>query len=289
MREEEKTSKIKVLMYHRIVKELPEKYNHWHYVTVTEFQKQLKLIDSLGYTPITFTDYQLYKEDKLTLPYKPIILTFDDGYMDTFENAIPIMNDMGMKGVIFVVGNRELTRAKWDEKDKDDICPLMTNEQILDAKRQGFEIGSHSMHHVILSDLTDFEANYTIRKSKAEIESILEEPIHSFAYPYGKFDKKIKQIVSDSGYLFACGVYTGSPKFGETQYDFRRIAINQYTSIQAFAIKLVTPFQYVEWLYNRFKTSKVRTKNESSLVDKPLGVRRNGDSNYPETWHEQNV
>ena len=286
---EEKTHKIKVLMYHRVVTELPEKYNHWHYVTVAEFKKQLKLIDNLGFTPITFTDYQLYKEDKLTLPSKPIILTFDDGYMDTFENAIPIMNKMGMKGVIFVVGNRELKRAKWDEKDHEDFCPLMTNKQIQIAKRQGFEIGSHSMQHVVLSDLTDIEANYTIRKSKAEIESIIEEPIYSFAYPYGKFDKKIEKIVSDSGYLFACGVYTGSPKFGESQYDFRRIAINQYTSIQAFAIKLITPYQYLEWLYNRIKSSNEESEKKPIMVEKPLKIHRNGDGNYSENWHEQNV
>jgi peptidoglycan/xylan/chitin deacetylase (PgdA/CDA1 family) len=288
VREQERTNKIKVLMYHRIVQEVPEKYNHWHYVTVTEFRKQLKLIDSLGYTPITFTDYKLYKEDKLTLPSKPIILTFDDGYMDTFENAIPIMKEMGMKAVVFVIGDRKLTRAEWDERDEEDICPLMTNKQIRIIRRQGFEIGSHAMRHVVLSDLNDPEANYTIRKSKEEIESILQEPIHSFAYPYGQFDKRIAKIVSDSGYLFACGVYTGSPKFGKTMYDFRRLAINQRTSIQSFAFKLITPYQYVEWLYHRLKLLKGNTKNQAPVAEKPISIHRNGDRNYSNRLHEQN-
>jgi peptidoglycan/xylan/chitin deacetylase (PgdA/CDA1 family) len=287
VREQENTYKIKVLMYHRVVQELPEKYNHWHHVTVTEFRKQLKLIDRLGYTPITFTDYKLYKEDKLTLPSKPIILTFDDGYMDTFENAIPIMMEKGMKGVVFVMGNRKLTRAEWDERDEEDICPLMTNKQIKITRRLGFEIGSHAMRHVVLSELTDFEANYTIRKSKEEIESILQEPIHSFSYPYGQFDKRIAQIVSDSGYLFACGVYTGSPKFGKTMFDFRRLAINQHTSIQSFALKLITPYQYVEWLYHRFKSFKGNTKNEAPVAEKPISIHRNGDKNYSNRLHEQ--
>ncbi|MCC5941168.1 MAG: polysaccharide deacetylase family protein [Balneolaceae bacterium] len=289
MREKEKTYKIKVLMYHRIVQELPEKYNHWHYVTVAEFRKQLKLIDSLGYTPITFTDYQLYKEDKLTLPSKPIILTFDDGYMDTFENAIPIMKEMGMKGVVFVIGNRKLKRAKWDERDEEDICPLMTDKQIQIAKKLGFEIGSHTMRHVALSELSDLEASYTIRKSKEVIESVLQEPIHSFAYPYGKFDKRIEQIVSESGYLFACGVYTGSPKFGETMYDFRRLAINQHTSIQSFMLKLITPYQYVEWLYHQIKSFKKKSNDEHSMIESPVSMRRNGDSKYSKEFHEHNA
>lgn len=289
MREQEKTYKIKVLMYHRVVQELPEKYNHWHYVTTTEFRKQLKLIDSLGYTPITFTDYKLYKEDKLTLPSKPIILTFDDGYMDTFENAIPIMNEMGMKGVVFVIGNRKLKRAKWDEIDGEDICPLMTNKQIQITRSMGFEIGSHAMQHVILSELTDREAKYTIRKSKEEIESVLQEPIHSFSYPYGKFDERIAQIVSDSRYSFACGVYSGSPKFGETQYDIRRLAINQHTSIQSFALKLITPYQYVEWLYHQIKSIKANSKDEATVAKKPVSIHRNGDHNYSNRLHEHNT
>ncbi len=289
MREQKKTYKIKVLMYHRVVQELPEKYNHWHHVTVTEFRKQLMLIDKLGYTPITFTDYKLYKEDKLTLPSKPIILTFDDGYMDTFENAIPIMKEMGMKGVVFVIGNRKLKRAIWDEKDEEDICPLMTNKQIRITRKMGFEIGSHAMRHVILSELTDLEANYTIRKSKELIESVLQEPIHSFAYPYGKFDKRIAQIVSDSGYLFACGVYSGSPKFGETTFDFRRLAINQYTSIQAFALKLITPYQYVEWLYHQVKAIKGNSKEEAAGAEKPISMHRNGESKYSGSMSEQNA
>jgi hypothetical protein len=65
--------KIKVLMYHRVLAEKPEKKSRWHYVTVTEFRKQMNMIERLGYTPITFSDYQLFIEGKLTLPSKPII------------------------------------------------------------------------------------------------------------------------------------------------------------------------------------------------------------------------
>lgn len=288
MREQEKPFNIKVLMYHRVVPGLTKKYNHWHHVTIAKFRKQLKLIDKLGFTPITFTDYQLYREDKLTLPSKPIIITFDDGYEDTYENAIPIMMEMGMKGVIYVMGNRKLKRASWEEKDKDDICTLMTNKQIKAAKKMGFEIGSHSMHHEVLSDLTDHEARKSIQKSKEEIESILNEPIHSFAYPYGRFDQRTKQMVADSGYLFACGVYTGSPKFGKTIYDIRRLSIGQHTSIQSFAIKLITPYQYLEWIYHLLKSKKGRKKDEPIFTERPTNLDRNGEKEYSEKLHKKN-
>jgi len=289
MRDLNNTHNIKVLMYHRVIEDHPEKYNHWHYVTVSEFRRQLKFIGRLGYTPITFRDYHLFKSDKLTLPSKPIIISFDDGYMDTFQNAIPIMKEMGMKGVIFVLGDRKQKRAKWDEKDESDICPLMTDKQLQIANKMGFEIGSHSMHHIDLSDLSDSDAIYTIQQSKAEIEAVIQEPIYSFAYPYGKFNKRIEQIVCDSGYSYACGVYTGSPKFGETLFDFRRLAINQNTSLQAFAIKLITPFQYIEWIYNQIKSTKENTIEEVNKAKQPKTLHTNGKSTFSESMSEQNA
>lgn len=267
-------------MYHRVVNEKPKKYDHWHYVTTNAFKKQMKLIDLLGFTPITFTDYQLYQEDKLTLPSKPIIITFDDGYQDTFENALPILSEMGMKAVIFVLGNRKLKRAVWDEQDESDVCPLMSDEQIRLAKNMNFEIGSHSLNHDELSSLPEHEAVYSINKSKKEIESVLNEPIHTFAYPYGKLDKRIEKIVSNSGFRFACGVYTGSPKFGETSFDFRRIAINQHTGPVSFLLKILTPYQYVEWLYHIIKTKRKNYNVKPSVMKDSIKKRQNGFNHY---------
>jgi len=276
VKEKKKISNIKILMYHRVFLEKPEKYDHWHYVTVAEFKKQIKLIDKMGFTPITFTDYQLYLEDKLTLPAKPIILTFDDGYLDTFENAIPVLSEMGMKAVIFVMGNRSLGRAFWDEKGEGDVCPLMSDEQIRIANDMEFEIGSHSLNHDKLSTLPEHEAVYSINKSKKEIEEILDEPIKTFAYPYGIHNKKIEEIVANSGFSFACGVYTGSPKFGETTFDFRRIAINQHTGTVSFLVKLLTPFQYAEWIYHLIKTRNKGEKVAPEVTEESIRKRRNG-------------
>lgn len=275
----DKIPNIKVLMYHRVIEKIPKKYNHWHYVTISEFKKQMKLIDRLGYTPITFMDYKLYLEDKLTLPAKPIILTFDDGYLDTFINAVPILVEMNMRAVIFVMGNRKLKRALWDELDDDDVCPLMEDEQILEAKKLNFEIGAHSLNHRILIDLSNKEVTVEIKKSKEQIESILNEQIYTFAYPYGVVDERLEKIVSDSGYLFACGVYTGSPKFGETMYDFRRLAINHHTTIMNFGLKLLLPYQYLEWIYHRAKSGNSHPEKYGYGLEKNMKERNNGKNN----------
>lgn len=258
MKESNRILNIKVLMYHRVLAEKPEKESRWHYVTVDEFRKQMNLIDKLGYTPITFSDYQLSLEEKLTLPAKPIIITFDDGYLDTLENAIPVLKELNMHAVIFVMGNRKLKTARWDEQDDFASCPLMTDEQIRWADRMGFEIGAHSLDHFPLTGLREKDIAYEVTRSKQAIEEVLDKPIQTFSYPYGSVDEKVKKVVSDSGFLFACGVYSGSAKFSQSVMDFRRLAINQDTSWLKFLFTLLLPYQYIEWLYFRLKNRMVQ-------------------------------
>lgn len=244
-------------MYHRVLAEKPEKKSRWHYVTVNEFRKQMSMIDRLGYTPITFSDYQLFVEGKLTLPSKPIIITFDDGYLDTLENAIPVLLDFNMRAVIFVMGNRNLKTARWDELGDYDICPLMSDEQIRTAQNLGFEIGAHSLDHFPLTYLSEDDIKYEVTKSKIAIENVLKKSIQTFSYPYGSVDERVKRIVSESGFLFACGVFSGAAKFSQSMMDFRRLAIKQDTSKLKFLVTLLLPYQYIEWLYFRLKTGMV--------------------------------
>lgn len=249
MRQESHRTEIKVLMYHRLMENPPSSKSKWHYVTVENFKKQVKLIDSLGYTPITFYDYKLYLDNKLTLPKKPIIITFDDGYLDTFDYAIPILQEFNMNAVIFVLGNRQLKRAYWDEIDDRDKCPLMTDEQIRIAKSLGFEIGAHSMNHKDMTELPEAKIYSEIHQSKVEIEKILGEPIYTFSYPYGNLNENVREITSEAGFTFACGVYSGPVLFGNDLFDIRRLAVNQHTGTVQFLMRLLTPYQYAEWIY----------------------------------------
>ena len=274
-------------MYHRVLAEEPEKESRWHYVTVDEFKKQMNMIDRLGYTPITFSDYQLFAEGKLTLPSKPIIITFDDGYLDTLQNAIPVLLELNMRAVIFVMGDRSLKSARWDEVDDFDSCPLMSDEQIRTLQKMGFEIGAHSLDHFPLTDLPDKEIQYEVTRSKEEIEKVLEKPIQTFSYPYGSVDERVKQIVSNSGFLFACGVYTGSAKFSQSMMDFRRLAINQDTSRLKFLFTLLLPYQYIEWLYFRLKSSMAHDIKMETYST--LKMDSNNGTNKSEEFDIQNM
>lgn len=245
------------------------------------------MIEKFGYTPITFYDYQLFLEDKLTLPAKPIVITFDDGYVDTYEYALPILKEMDMKAVIFVMANRELHYARWDETGEHDICPLMSDEQIRSAYTMGFEIGFHSLNHEKLPTLQPRVAEQSIKESKTVIESILGEPIHTFSYPYGDKNKTIEKFVEKAGYKFACGVYTGSPKFGETVYDFRRLAINQHTHLLNFLLKIIGPYEYLESYYHQLKNRPQPPELPSEFIEKDAALNQT-ENQRPSQEREKN-
>lgn len=255
MSPKQKNKRIKVLMYHRIVKN-GEPNASFYDVSEDNFRQQLQLLDSLDFTPITFKDYQLYLDDKLTLPKKPIILTFDDGHTDMKEVALPILREYFMKAVVFVLGDRQMRYSEWDQSKNGEKVSLMSDKEILEMHDEGYEIGAHSMSHPILPKLTTSQLKEEIMGAKFSVESLLGEEVISFAYPYGRVNKKVESIVAESGYKFGCGVYTGPPRFGDNDYDIRRLAITYNINIFQFLLRLVTPYQYLEWLYGRLRHNR---------------------------------
>ncbi|MEX0721754.1 MAG: polysaccharide deacetylase family protein [Balneolaceae bacterium] len=267
----QKKQNIKILMYHRVIKSGEQNNATFYDVREEDFRQQLQILDSFNFTPITFEDYNLYLDGKLTLPKKPIILTFDDGHTDMKETALPVLREFGMKAVVFVLGNRKMKYAEWDQKKKNGKTRLMSDDQILDIRAEGFEIGAHSMTHPTLPNLTTDELKGEVLGAKYAIEDLLGEEVSSFAYPFGRVNKKVQSTVAESGYKFGCGVYTGPPRFGDNDYDIRRLAITYNINTVRFLLRLLTPYQYVEWMYGKLRNN--RQPSGAELMDKQASMR----------------
>ncbi|MFI5251238.1 MAG: polysaccharide deacetylase family protein [Bacteroidota bacterium] len=238
---------IKVLMYHRVVDDRKISDKHWTSVHVDDFRRQLELLEQWGFTPITFRDYRLFLEGRLDLPKKPIILTFDDGYLDTYEVAFPVMQEFGFKAVIFVLGDKNVKTNYWDHNPEIPDAPLMNGRQIVEMHEAGFEIGSHSLSHPRLTELTEDQTWEQICRSRILLEILLDAPVHTISYPFGLINDSIKEATKHAGYRFGCGVGSGPAIFGDDHFEIRRITILGRTTAAGFALRLLTPFQYYEW------------------------------------------
>lgn len=260
-------------MYHRVVEKKSDCRSKYS-ITARQFRQQLEMLQMLNIIPITFEDYHLYLKGKLTLPKNPIILTFDDGHMDTYTTAYPILKEFDMKAVIFVMGDRKLKYADWDPQEPE-RTPLMTDNQVLEMRKEGFEIGAHSMSHASLPTLAQNELKWEISACKEQIETLLNEKIYSFAYPYGGVNSFVESLVLQEDFRFGCGVYTGSPRFGDSIFDIRRLAIQDNTGLMQFLLKVLTPYQYAEWMYGKLFHKKEtlhpkKRKEKAAVVEYDL-------------------
>ncbi|MEX2574293.1 MAG: polysaccharide deacetylase family protein [Balneolaceae bacterium] len=240
------------MKYHRLTKQKVSGSARF-LVNLDDFIKQMKLLETLNYTTVTFQDVHLYQEGRLSLPKKPIIITFDGGHRTTYELAIPVMMQLKMQGVIFVLGDRSMRYAVWKEEKRRERLPLMTDWQILEARKNGFEIGAHSMNHPDLSDFGLRKIREEIVRSRQTLEYLLGEPVHSFAYPHGLLDTRIESIVAEAGFRFACGDYGGSSGIRENPFNIHRASVYNNSRTLRFYIRLTAPYKFFEWGYYSLK------------------------------------
>ncbi len=241
--------RIKVLMYHRIVEDPAlSRSNPMTCVTARAFRRHLDLLERWGFTAITFEDYRLFLQGELNLPKRPVILTFDDGYRDVYDNAFPLLQEFGMKAVMFVMGDRNLGFNKWDSTNGHPVASLMDNQQLLELHASGMEIGSHSMTHARLSLVPLEKAWEEISRSRMTLEILLNSPVRTFAYPHGMLDPDTRQMTEDAGYTIGCATYSGPPRFGTDPFTVRRIAITDSVGTVGLALRMLTPFEYYSWV-----------------------------------------
>jgi len=218
---------IPVLMYHR-VPDAPIATRHQTFVTRQNFRKHLRFFKLRGLTSITFKDYADYvngTKDWYTFPKKPFILTFDDGYDNNYSNMLPLTQEYGFRGVMFLLGDFSASANFWDEGEEPATVRLMSMAQKRAFVANGWEIGAHTLSHPDLTTLDDEQARYEITESKSSIENQLNTSIVSFAYPYGKCDERIKRLVRESGFAFGVATDSGGDTIEDDRFQIFRVNI----------------------------------------------------------------
>ena len=204
-----------ILLYHHVDGEVSEER---YQVSIPDFQAQMQMLYDNGYEAITMTTLVNAMLKGGDLPPKPVVITFDDGYQDVYDNAFPIMQQYGFPGVFFIVANRIR-----------DIDGFVNIPELDDMINNGWEIGSHSFTHMdIVADHS--RAMQEIYESKTELEDALNIPVNTFAYPFGKLDKFVADKVSEYGYRAGIGLgLSNKHSLRSLYYIQRREVYGEYT------------------------------------------------------------
>jgi peptidoglycan/xylan/chitin deacetylase (PgdA/CDA1 family) len=210
----EKGVKIPILMYHYISVS-PWKTDKIRIGLSTPpyiFEKQMELLFQNGYTTITLDDLYNVFAGRFTLPPKPVILTFDDGYVDFYQNAFPVLEKYHMLGINFVITGF-VGRFGY-----------LTWPQIEEMNKSGNVVfGPHTVHHFALTTVKPEVAKTEISQSKLVLEDHLGQTVNWFAYPYGDYNKNVVDLVRNAGFIGAVNTLPGL-----TQYESRLFYLTRY-------------------------------------------------------------
>ncbi|MGL5961455.1 MAG: polysaccharide deacetylase family protein [Cetobacterium sp.] len=237
-----------VIMYHRVIKDESEKGVHGTYVTVNQFEEQMKYLKKKGYETVTFEDLleNRYKQ-RFDKEKKWIMLTFDDGYKDNYENAFPVLKKYGYKGIIYILDG--IKYNKWDVDNKNNPekqFNLMSKDEILEMQNYGIEFGGHTSTHPQLAKINMNTAKNEIINSKHNIEKITGKELLSFAYPYGNLNEDIKGITVEAGYKFSVATDSGSITFSDDLTEIRRIGIFPTNNLFNFKRKVSGKYNFIK-------------------------------------------
>lgn len=191
-----------------------------------KFEEQMNYLATNGYTPISLNSLHAALKGG-DLPSKPVVLTFDDGYIDFYYNAFPILKKYRFVAISFIptglVGKGYY--MSWDQIKEIDSIGLVAFE-------------SHSVDHINSVSLTANQLDYQLSESKRVLEEQLGKKVNFFAYPYGLSDETTWQAVREAGYLGGVGTWYGNIVSEGVVFDMPRIKISGGMDLATFASRL---------------------------------------------------
>ena len=233
--------KIPILMYHQIDK--PPKRGtalRGLIVAPSSFAWQMRLLRLMGYQGLSMRDLEPYLQG--TKQGKVVGITFDDGYQNNLDNALPILLKNGFTATCYAVSSMIGGTNLWD-KGKVAEKPLMTLENWRTWRDAGMDIGSHTRTHADLTALSLEDAQDEIAGSKRELEERIGCEVNHFCYPYGRFKTIHQKIVASTGYISSTTTQRGRVSIGDNLYSLKRALITRATHLPLFATKIAFDYE----------------------------------------------
>ena len=226
-----------ILIYHKVSRDHEDDLT----ISPARLDSQLACIKSQGYTSVSFLDLKAAMDGRRPLPAKPVLLTFDDGYLNTYELAYPLLRKHQLKATVFLPVAFIGRSNEWDGGAE----PLMSYNQIRELAGLGVEFGLHSYRHENFQSYSPGQAEADV----SECVRVLEENhcpfTRVFAYPYGRMprDPSADRVLRDSfrrhGIDFAARIGSRINALPPKDvYEMKRTIIRGTDSFWEFKIKL---------------------------------------------------
>lgn len=216
---------VSVLMYHMI----GDEQGNAAIMTEANLRIQMNYLRDHGYHPITMQELYDYVTKGAPLPEKPVCITFDDGYLDSYTIVYPLMKEYGFPWTLFLITDdvgKPYNRMTWDQLKE------MANSHAV-------TIASHTLSHPKLHNLaTRAEKEKEIVDANKALKYQLGIDNVWLAYPYGDYDDEVIDICKKAGIKMAVTTDAGRVHVGSFPYDLKRAYIGNDISLARFSERL---------------------------------------------------
>jgi len=237
---------IPILMYHAVSAVEPGSFRKY-VISPSVFRNQMKWLSAEHYRPISLDQLIAFREGRLKLSAKPVIITFDDGFLDCLDHAIPVLEEYHFPATFFIVAGLAGKRSEWIHPQGIDFA-LMDWPALRDLHSRGFECGSHTMTHPHLADIAPRECLQELLDSRLLLEDQLGSRIRHLAYPYGSFNDTVCDLAAQTGYETACTTVAGISSLANASLALPRVPICGAESMLDFAFRLSTASNAADYL-----------------------------------------
>lgn len=228
---------VPILMYHE-VSPSPHPAFRRYTVTVRNFTRQMRWLAAFGYHAIDMETLLRARQGQTSLPKRPVVITFDDGFQGCAEHAVPVLRAHRLTAVFYLVAGVMGATSRWLGPELGMELPVMSWDTARALAAGGFSCGAHSMTHPRLAGLDSARLGTELGDARRRLEDELGRPVLHLAYPYGSFDPTVRAAAADAGYLTACSTRPGRSGTDDDLLGLHRVTVYGHDSLLDFASRL---------------------------------------------------
>lgn len=241
-------SRVIILMYH-IIDQARSGKEAKYCCRPDRFERQMRYLRDSGMNLLSLDQIGSALEGKSAWPQPGVAVTFDDGFRDTYRNALPVLLRYNIPSTMFMLADRIGGHNDWMAARGFPERELMTEIEMVEMQAAGVCIGSHTCTHPRLPQLGPSQASDEIRLSREKLQALTGSPVDHFAYPYGLYDENALAAVAAAGYRTACSTRSGFNGQSVERHLLRRIEVYGSDNFWQFKQKLKFGTNNVSYLY----------------------------------------
>jgi peptidoglycan/xylan/chitin deacetylase (PgdA/CDA1 family) len=219
---------VPILLYHSI-SDRPASWIAPLTVSPSAFRRHLDLVVASGREALTVSEL-VRRRRRGDSCADAVVVTFDDGFADFADAALPLMNAAGLPATLYVTTGALRGRGDLRAWEPLTRAPFLRWDQLAGIEAAGVELGAHTSTHRQLDLLPKSEIRAELERSKGDLEDALGHAVASFAYPHGHANRRVRALTRAAGFSSACAVHNALSPRSDDPFRIARLTVTATTS-----------------------------------------------------------